>query len=144
MLREQPSELTTRPDNGSYIRGLFVEGARWDMDKFELSESRPKELYTDMPVIWLVPMANRKQPETGIYMCPVYKTLTRAGVLCCVCLHAAITTCLNSTLSFYVAAVESSTYVFVCVLDDTFCLCLVCHFFVTCINRDSLNNWSLY
>ena len=49
------------------------------MDKHELAESRPKELYTDMPVIWLKPAANRNKPETGIYECPVYKTLTRAG-----------------------------------------------------------------
>ena len=71
--------LTERPESGCYIYGLFVEGARWDSDTFELSESRPKELYTDMPVMWLIPTANRKQPETGIYLCPVYKTLTRAG-----------------------------------------------------------------
>ena len=71
--------LKERPESGCYIYGLFVEGARWDSDAFELSESRPKELYTDMPVMWLIPTANRKQPDTGIYLCPVYKTLTRAG-----------------------------------------------------------------
>nr|WAW84827.1 axonemal dynein heavy chain 1 [Halisarca dujardinii] len=74
-------KLTQRPENGCYIYGLFVEGARWDMTNFVLSESRPKELYTDMPVMWLVPTANRIQPSDGIYMCPVYKTLTRAGTL---------------------------------------------------------------
>ena len=79
MIGEAASELTTRPDNGCYIRGLFLEGARWNMDMFELAESRPKELYTDMPVMWLIPTANRKQPESGMYVCPVYKTLTRAG-----------------------------------------------------------------
>ena len=79
VIREAASELTTRPDNGCYIRGLFLEGARWDMDTFELAESRPKELYTDMPVMWLIPTANRKQSESGMYVCPVYKTLTRAS-----------------------------------------------------------------
>ena len=78
-MKESPSELKQRPDNGCYIWGLFLEGARWDVEKFELSESKPKELYTDMPVMWLIPTANRKQPETGMYLCPVYKTLTRAG-----------------------------------------------------------------
>ena len=80
VMKESTSELKQRPDNGCYIWGLFLEGARWDMDKFELSESKPKELYTDMPVMWLIPTANRKQPETGMYLCPVYKTLTRAGI----------------------------------------------------------------
>ena len=78
-MKELSSELTTRPESGCYIRGLFLEGARWDMDTFQLAESRPKELFTDMPVMWLIPMANRKPPETGMYVCPVYKTLTRAG-----------------------------------------------------------------
>ena len=80
-MKEPASELTTRPDNGCYIRGLFVEGARWDMNGFELAESKPKELYTDMPVMWLIPTADRKQPDSGIYVCPVYKILTRAGII---------------------------------------------------------------
>ena len=79
VMKESPSELKQRPENGCYIWGLFLEGARWDVEMFELSESKPKELYTDMPVMWLIPTANRKQPETGMYLCPVYKTLTRAG-----------------------------------------------------------------
>ena len=80
-MKEPASELTARPDNGCYVRGLFVEGARWDMDSFELAESKPKELYTDMPVMWLIPTADRKQPDSGIYVCPVYKTLTCAGII---------------------------------------------------------------
>lgn len=77
-----PAEmLTTPPEDGCYIRGLFLEGARWDSDAGQLGESRPKELYTDMPVIWLKPTQNREQPTSGFYDCPVYKTLTRAGTL---------------------------------------------------------------
>ena len=79
-MKEPASELKVRPENGCYIRGLFVEGAQWDMDSFELAESRPKDLYTDMPVMWLIPTADRKQPDSGVYVCPVYKTLTRAGI----------------------------------------------------------------
>ena len=81
MLPKSDSEPRSRPDNGCYIRGLFLEGARWSADKHELAESKPKELYTDMPVIWLKPTANRIKPDTGIYDCPVYKTLTRAGMM---------------------------------------------------------------
>ena len=78
-MRENADELTEHPSDGCYIRGLYAEGARWDSSRMILTESRPKELYTDMPVIWLMPEANRKAPESGIYECPVYKTLTRAG-----------------------------------------------------------------
>lgn len=34
-----------------------------------------------MPPIWLKPEKHHTVPEEGIYECPVYKTLTRAGVL---------------------------------------------------------------
>ena len=79
MLPESVDELKARPASGCYIRGLFLEGARFDRATLLLAESKPKELYTDMLVMWLIPVANRKQPTSGIYLCPVYKTLTRAG-----------------------------------------------------------------
>ena len=77
------SEKTTAigPADGCYIRGLFLEGGRWDHSAHVLDESRPKELYTEMPIIWLKPEQNRIKQEFGIYHCPVYKTLTRAGTL---------------------------------------------------------------
>ncbi|KAJ1570091.1 Dynein heavy chain 1, axonemal [Nowakowskiella sp. JEL0078] len=74
-------DIPTKPSDGCYIRGLYLEGSRWDAGRKVLAESRAKELYTEMEVLWLVPKANRKKPETGIYDCPVYKTLTRAGTL---------------------------------------------------------------
>nr|KAJ3421411.1 Dynein heavy chain 1, axonemal [Polyrhizophydium stewartii] len=74
-------DIRGKPSDGCYIRGLFLEGARWDGIKKFLAESRPKELYTEMNVIWLLPKPNRKRPDTGFYECPVYKTLTRAGTL---------------------------------------------------------------
>jgi len=75
------TELKEKPKTGCYIRGLYVEGARWCHETHVLTESRPKELFTDMPIIQLVPAADRVAPEEGIYFCPVYKTLTRAGTL---------------------------------------------------------------
>uniref|UniRef100_A0A8B9EVG3 Dynein axonemal heavy chain 1 n=1 Tax=Anser cygnoides TaxID=8845 RepID=A0A8B9EVG3_ANSCY len=78
---ESASELSRPPAEGCYIHGLFLEGARWDPSAFQLAESRPKELYTEMAVIWLLPVPSRKPPANGIYLCPIYKTLTRAGTL---------------------------------------------------------------
>lgn len=79
VMKESASELAHPPAEGCYIHGLFLEGARWDSFAFQLAESRPKELYTEMAVIWLLPVPSRKPPATGIYLCPIYKTLTRAG-----------------------------------------------------------------
>ncbi|XP_026203417.1 dynein heavy chain 1, axonemal [Anabas testudineus] len=75
------AEITEKPNTGCYIYGLFLEGARWDSVAGQLTESRPKELYTEMAVIWLIPKPNRKPPTSGVYICPIYKTLTRAGTL---------------------------------------------------------------
>eukprot|EP01135_Chromosphaera_perkinsii_P003004 Nk52_evm26s232 gene=Nk52_evmTU26s232 len=81
VLKNAEDELTSRPADGCYIQGLFAEGARWDSEAHVLTDSRPKELFTTMPIIWLVPVTDRVKPTTGIYDCPVYKTLTRAGTL---------------------------------------------------------------
>ncbi|KAF4803390.1 hypothetical protein TURU_015827 [Turdus rufiventris] len=81
VMKESVKELKRQPNVGCYIHGLFLEGARWDAAAGRLAESRPKELYTEMAVIWLVPVPNRKPPESGSYLCPIYKTLTRAGTL---------------------------------------------------------------
>ncbi|EHB12979.1 Dynein heavy chain 1, axonemal [Heterocephalus glaber] len=81
VMAQSPSELKERPEVGCYIHGLFLEGARWDPEAFQLAESRPKELYTDMAVIWLLPVPHRKAQNQDIYLCPIYKTLTRAGTL---------------------------------------------------------------
>jgi len=67
--------------DGVFIRGLFLEGARWDAVKGSLADSRPKQLYTEMPVIHLDPEQHRKAPTSGIYRCPVYKELSRRGTL---------------------------------------------------------------
>ncbi|AWP03287.1 putative dynein heavy chain 1 axonemal [Scophthalmus maximus] len=75
------SQLREKPNAGCYIRGLFLEGARWDGTAGQLTDSRPKELHTKMAVIWLIPKPNRKFPTSGVYVCPIYKTLTRAGTL---------------------------------------------------------------
>ena len=113
------------------MRGLFLEGARWDAEAHALggpprarraracvraceqgrlglpvhsgadrlapppvapaapplacaraAESRPKELYTQLPPLWLRPRHNCARPPPGAaYDCPLYKTTARAGTL---------------------------------------------------------------
>lgn len=81
------------------ISGLYLEGARWDPAARALSESRPKELFTELPLVctdtclfMTSQMCLRYQAateETGsknTYTCPVYITPTRNGsVLFSVC-----------------------------------------------------------
>jgi dynein heavy chain len=79
--KEDWTMLTRKPIDGVYIRGMFMEGARWDSSINSINDSLPKQLYTEIPVMHLSPEQNRPEPKSGIYRCPVYKILSRRGVL---------------------------------------------------------------
>ena len=74
-------QIKEKPADGVYNRGLFLEGARWDPDIKSINDSRPKQLFTPMPVIHMLPVKDRMPTTSGIYRCPVYKVLSRRGVL---------------------------------------------------------------
>ena len=69
------------PEDGAFIFGLFVEGARWSKKEHGLVDPIPKELFSTMPTMLLSPIRNKPIPRDGIYRMPVYKILTRTGVL---------------------------------------------------------------
>lgn len=92
-----PFQIT---DNIAHYAGPFLEGCRWNEQEMVLDESRPKELYVPMPCIFFKPVKDRvlpygptpwfatkdrkaeEDPNTVIaYVCPMYKTLKRAGLL---------------------------------------------------------------
>ncbi|KAL0221591.1 hypothetical protein RCL1_001445 [Eukaryota sp. TZLM3-RCL] len=75
-------QITQPPEEGCYIHGLFLDGARWDMGKQIVADSLPKQLYCELPVIWLKPVvADQKKVSKLSYPCPTYKTSERRGTL---------------------------------------------------------------
>ncbi|XP_030057583.1 dynein axonemal heavy chain 11 [Microcaecilia unicolor] len=65
------------PREGAYIHGLFMEGARWDIQSGVIIEARLKDLAPAMPVIFVRASPVDKQEPKNIYACPVYKTKSR-------------------------------------------------------------------
>ncbi|NWV62948.1 DYH17 protein, partial [Malurus elegans] len=70
-------EITFPPREGSYVHGLFMEGARWDIPSGSIADARMKELTPEMPVILLRAIPVDRMDTINIYECPVYKTRTR-------------------------------------------------------------------
>ncbi|XP_033281843.2 dynein axonemal heavy chain 3 [Orcinus orca] len=77
----QETVMEDNPEDGAYIKGLFLEGARWDRETMQIGESLPRILYDPLPIIWLKPGENAMFLHQNIYVCPVYKTSARRGIL---------------------------------------------------------------
>lgn len=49
--KKEPKQIEGPCKDGAYVSGMFLEGARWDMTSNSLEDSKPKEMFTAMPVI---------------------------------------------------------------------------------------------
>ncbi len=70
-------DFSSPPREGAYIHGLFMEGARWDIQTGLIQESRLKELSPGTPVMFIKAILLDKQESKNVYQCPVYKTRSR-------------------------------------------------------------------
>jgi len=78
---ESKYDLVNGPEDGVYVYGLYVEGARWDDGLEAIEESHPKVLFSQMRPIWILPKDIKDIDYGHSYKCPVYKTARRAGTL---------------------------------------------------------------
>jgi dynein heavy chain len=77
----EQATITAKPDIGVYVKGLFLEGARYDYTTHALGESEAKVLFTPAPVIWMMPNEVSRFKPFPHYLCPLYKTSDRRGIL---------------------------------------------------------------
>ena len=70
--KKEPKQIEGPCKDGAYVSGMYLEGARWDMASNSLEDSKPKEMFTAMPVITCKagilsskPMSTCKHIHTG-------------------------------------------------------------------------------
>ena len=68
------------PEDGVYIEGFFLDGARWDREKKYIWDSHHKVMFDTLPVFHFIPTQNFQRNKAD-YECPLYKTSERKGVL---------------------------------------------------------------
>lgn len=66
------NEIVRRLDHGTYIQGLYLEGARWNMEDDCLDYQAPKELVVEMPLVQIIPVEANKLKLRGTIKTPVY------------------------------------------------------------------------
>ncbi|XP_065418969.1 dynein axonemal heavy chain 17 isoform X1 [Chrysemys picta bellii] len=75
--KKNREDMTAPPREGSYVHGLFMEGARWDIPSGVITDARLKELTPSMPVIFIRAIPVDRMDTKNVYECPVYKTRMR-------------------------------------------------------------------
>ncbi|NXE29303.1 DYH17 protein, partial [Ardeotis kori] len=75
--KKNREDVTAPPREGSYVHGLFMEGARWDIPSGAIADARLKELTPMMPVIFIRAIPVDRMDTKNVYECPVYKTRMR-------------------------------------------------------------------
>ncbi|XP_076314647.1 dynein beta chain, ciliary-like [Tachypleus tridentatus] len=75
--KKNKEDFTSAPRDGAYVHGLFMEGARWDIQSGSIMDSRLKDLYPPMPIIFIRAILAEKKETWNTYECPVYKTRQR-------------------------------------------------------------------
>ncbi|KAJ9459042.1 Dynein-1-beta heavy chain [Diplonema papillatum] len=73
------------PESGTYVYGLYMQGAGFDRQASVVIESKPKEQFQAFPTVFLKPCIAAEAPwltdPDATYMCPVYRTTDRRGIL---------------------------------------------------------------
>lgn len=50
--------IQCKPEDGCYISGLYIEGAQWNKIIHCIDDAKPKELFSDLPLIHILPSQN--------------------------------------------------------------------------------------
>merc|ERR1711871_1342306 len=73
----EAGEVGDKLEDGSYISGLYLEGAAWDLKRNCLRRQDPKVLVVSLPILRVIPIEGSKLKTQGTFKTPVYVTQQR-------------------------------------------------------------------
>ena len=74
------SNVTKAPEDGIYIEGVYIEGAKWDIKLKSLVECGQTELISTLPMMHLLPTERKNVYDMRkTYECPLYRTQNRGS-----------------------------------------------------------------
>ena len=81
---DRAESIQRHPDDGAFVRGLFLEGAQWDDDVGALAEPQPMDLFAPMPIVHFKPVnraasGGKRKRKANQYACPLYYYPIRTG-----------------------------------------------------------------
>ena len=74
-------DIHDRLPDGCYVRGLYLEGAAWDLHANCLKRQDPKVLVTALPIMKVMPVEAAKLKLHGTFRTPVYVTQARRNAM---------------------------------------------------------------
>ena len=79
VLKMEGDEVRKGPEEGVYLKGLFLDGCRWDKANNRLADSEPKVLYAPLPVLYVTGVLASEPRKTDAYAfnAPCYKNPKR-------------------------------------------------------------------
>ena len=75
-----PSEVTEKLEAGCYVRGLYLEGAAWDLEKSELASSSQSSC-PRTALLQVIPIEVSRLKLQGTFKTPVYVTQKRRNAM---------------------------------------------------------------
>eukprot|EP00927_Polykrikos_kofoidii_P060882 TRINITY_DN55787_c0_g1_i1.p1 TRINITY_DN55787_c0_g1~~TRINITY_DN55787_c0_g1_i1.p1 ORF type:complete len:1359 (-),score=233.84 TRINITY_DN55787_c0_g1_i1:102-4157(-) len=75
--KRDAKQVDRHSPEGAYVSGMYLEGARWDVNAGTLEDSKPKEMFIRMPVVLCKAGTQNDREDKNIYLCPTYCVPTR-------------------------------------------------------------------
>eukprot|EP00944_MAST-04C_sp_MAST-4C-sp1_P015339 g15339.t1 len=74
-------EVTEALEDGTYVSGLYLEGAAWDLEDNCLRLQDPKVLVVDLPLLMVEPKEANRVKLINVFETPVYVTQNRRNAM---------------------------------------------------------------